>query len=839
MKVHMKKVLVKKALTTGAYYRSVAIATVCLSLVSVSSNAADANGYNTNYEYAALEHADQWDFLNQYCTECHNSDDYSGGLDFTTMFVDEVPANAKTWETAVRKLHGRMMPPKGQPKPSKERYEEFVAWLESYLDEAGAINQVPDRIAIHRLNRKEYVNAIRDLVGLEIVPASILPEDNTSGGFDNIAEALQVSPSFINQYVSAARMIMEQAIGNRIPGLGSIIYTPSQAAPVRARGGGSQQFHIEGLPLGTRGGLLIEHWFPVDGEYVISIGDLALALWVYNMEFKNNLIVTIDGEKIHDINIGGEEDMKSIDVDQDPAVDAINARLKDIHFTTTAGPHKVGVTFVRRTFAESDDRLQHFIPGSVQDRILSIKSFEIRGPYNPSGVSTTPSREKIFSCYPESTAEEMSCAKEIITGFATKAYRRPVTDDDTAPLFEFYQAGYAIDGFEEGIRRALTRTLASPNFLYRAEITPAGLEPGSIYQLGSQELASRMAFFLWSSLPDQELLDLAATDKLSDPGILAGQVKRMLADPKSRSLASNFVYQWLELAKLDEINPDGSIFPYASGTGDLRPDFKTEIELFADSIFREDQSILNLLDAPYSYLNERLALHYDITSVKGNRFRRVELKDSRRWGLLGKGAVLMVSSYPNRTSPVLRGAWILTKMMGTPPPIPPPDVGDLAENEAGQPATTVRERLELHRQNPTCNVCHSVIDPLGFALDNFDAVGRWRERDRFTGNEIDASGILPGGREINGPVDLRDALLERPVMFAQILTEQLLAYALGRTINAQDMPVVRGIVRDAAENDYHFSSIVLNIINSYPFQMRIVPELSNIIEASDIAQIDK
>ncbi|MDT8398191.1 MAG: DUF1592 domain-containing protein [Pseudomonadales bacterium] len=792
-----------------------------------------------SHDFEALQRAGQeWGFLDQYCSECHNFDDYSGGIDFTSLNPDDLPENADIFEKAVRKLRGGMMPPPGQEKPAEERRDEFVAWLESYLDEAGSVTLEPHRIALHRLNRKEYVNAIRDLVGLEINPAAVLPEDNTSEGFDNVADALQISPSFIDQYVSAARTIMEQAVGDPAPSLSSTTYTPREAGPTRAEGGSSQQFHIEGLPLGTRGGLLAEHWFPADGEYSISIGDLAQALWVYNMEFKNTLIVTVDGEKIFQVNIGGEQDMKSIDVDQDPSVDAINARLKNIPFTTTAGPHKVGVTFVRRTFAESDDRLQHFIPGSVQDRILSINSFEIRGPYNPAGLQSSPSRDKIFSCYPKATAEEKACAEKIITAFASRAYRRPVTAQDTDILLDFYEAGYETGGFDEGIRQSLTRVLSSPNFLYRAETAPPDMKPGSIYQLGGEEMASRLSFFLWSSLPDQELLDLAAADKLKDPEILEEQVLRMLADPRSRTLASNFAYQWLGLANLDDINPDRGIFPYASGAGDLRADFKKEVELFVDSVFRENRSVIDLLDANYSYLNERLALHYGINTVKGNRFRRVELEDSRRWGLLGKGGVLMVSSYPNRTSSVRRGAWVMERLMGTPPSAPPPNVEALVENVEGKPASTVRERMEQHRQNPSCNACHAVLDPLGFALENFDAVGRWRERDRFTGTEIDASGELPNGDPINGPADLRKALLARPDMLAQTLTEKLMIYALGRTIETSDMPIVRAIVREAAKDDYRFSSLVMNIVRSRPFQTRVVPETANVNGQNGVALND-
>jgi len=775
-------------------------------------------------DYEAMAHADdQWDFLNDYCTECHNFEDYSGGVDFTTMFVDEVPANADIWEKAIQKLRGRMMPPAGQEKPPEETLVSFVNWMESYLDEASEVNPVHHTVPIHRLNRKEYTNAIRDLTGIEIEPAAILPEDNSLDGFDNIAEALNVTPAFINQYVLAARSIMEQAVGDKTPSAGSTTYFPDEELPIRMQGGGSQQQHIEGLPLGTRGGMLIDHWFPADGEYAINVGDFNLFAWMFNIEFENTMIVTIDGEKVYQTVLGGEKDRIALDLDQAAPMDDINGRTKDIRFTTTAGPHDVGVTFIRRTFAESDDRLEPPIPGTIQDRILSIPSVEIRGPYNPTGLSQTPSREKIFSCYPENTGQEEACALQIINEFGSLAYRRPLEDQDMVPLLDFYEQGYAIGGFEEGIRRALTRLLASPNFLYRIMEAPDDVEPGEVYALDDLEIATRLSFFLWSSIPDRELLDLAIAGKLTDPEVLDAQIDRMIADPRSSTLASNFAYQWLGLEKLDEINPDGGIYPYAFGAGDLRPDFKKELELFIDSVIREDGSVIDLLNADYSYLNERLALHYGILSVKGNRFRRVELADSKRWGLMGKGGILMSSAYPNRTSPVLRGAWILENIMGTPPPVPPPDVEDLAENEAGQPATTVRERLERHRQNPACFACHGVMDPLGFALENFDAVGHWRNIDRYSRDPIDPTGILPSGEEVRGPDDLRKALTSDPSMFARTVTTKLMTYALGRPVEASDMPLVRALVRDAADDDYRFSSLVKGIVSSDAFMLSVAP----------------
>ena len=780
------------------------------------------------HDYAALAEAEQFEFLDQYCTQCHNFEDYSGGLDYSLSTVYDIPKEPAVWETTIRKLSSRMMPPAGHDKPAEARTDNFVAWLESYLDEAAAkTHELPHRKPIHRLNRKEYANAIRDLLNIDFDPTELLPRDNTSAGFDNIAEALQLSPIVIEQYVSAARMLVEQAVGNKSPSLGSTVYEPEVALPIRALGGGPQQQHIPGLPIGTRGGVLIDHWFPADGEYVLNVEDFDLSLWLYNVEFENHMIVTVDGEKVYETVIGGPKDLAALDKDQAAPMEEINQRTKNIRFTTQAGPRRVGVTFVRRSFAESDDRLEHFIPGAIQERIISIPAVEIRGPYSPTGITSTPSREQLFICYPEDASQEQACAERIIGEFASRAFRRPLNQSELAPLLDFYATGHQNGGFEEGIRLALTRTLSSPFFLFRAEVTPPDMAPGTIYQISDLELATRLSFFLWSSIPDEELLQVARAGELSDPAVLDAQVERMLADPKSRSLAANFAYQWLALDKLDELEPDLNIFPYASGAGDLRGDFKTEIELFIDSIVREDRSVLDMLDAEYSYLNERLALHYDIHNVKGNDFRRVELEDSRRWGLLGKGGILMATSYPNRTSPVLRGAYVLEHLMGTPAAEPPPNVEDLPEDAEGAPATTVRARLERHRDNPSCSSCHAVMDPLGFALDNFDAVGRWRDRDRYTQTAVDASGLLPNGNPVNGPADLREALLSRGHMFALALSENLMTYALGRAVEAEDMPAVRGIVRAAEEEDYRFSAVVKAIVNTPAFQYRKVPEPYN------------
>jgi hypothetical protein len=752
--------------------------------------------------------------LGRYCLDCHNQAEQAGDLSLERVDLADLGYHAGALEEVVRKLRGRLMPPPGNPQLPDDTLWSLVSWLEQGLDAQAAADPHPGRVALHRLNRREYANAVRDLLALQVNAAELLPQDDTAAGFDNIASALQVSPSFLEQYVGAARQVAVRAVGQPAPRPGSRTYN------VRA---GTQQHHVPGLPLGTRGGALVEHDFPVTGEYVLNIADLAQALWVYNMEFENHLVVTLNGARIFETTIGGEDDMRAIDQDQDPAVDAINRRLKDIRFHAPAGPQQVGVTFVRRTMAESDDRLRPFAPGGGQDRVLRIQSFEISGPFVSEGLGSTPSRERIFSCYPDSDADARPCAQSIFARLARQAYRRPVNDADLAELMVYYDDGAASGGFEEGVRAALTGLLASPWFLYRADHIPHTLNADGSYRISDLEFASRLSFFLWSSLPDDELLELALGGELSDPAVREAQVRRMLADPRAESLATSFAHQWLHLDHLSEVNPDSVIFPYASGTADPRPHYLQEVMLFVDSIFREDRNVVELLSASYSYLNEPLALLYGETGVKGNHFRRVELSHSARRGLLGKGAVLMASSYPNRTAPVLRGAYILENILGTPPAPPLPDVEALQDSgTSGRDMLTVRELMARHSQDPSCFSCHGVMDPLGFALENFNAVGLWRDRDRFAGVLVDASGELPDGTLINGPDDLREALLRRPDQFVQTLTERLMTYALGRELTHHDMPVVRGIVRDAAGNDYRFSSLVLGIINSAPFTMRRV-----------------
>ena len=788
--------------------------------------AADAASGGTASAAAAQAPDPHWAFLDQYCSKCHNAEDWAGGIAFDTLTPQQIPSDAKTWEHAVAKLRGRLMPPPGNPQPPNDRVHEFVSYMENTLDAAATHQVDAPKVALHRMNRTEYANAIWELLRVKVNATQVLPPDDESDGFNNVANVLQVSPAFVDAYVSAARQVAVEALGDRHAKPVGVQFAANPGVS------GNQEFHVDGLPLGTRGGFAVVYDFPADGTYELSIGNLAVALWVTNLEFKNDLIATYDGKKFFETNVGGEADLKSIDQKQDPAVDAINARLKHVKFTATAGPHTVAVTFIHRSFAASEDRLESPVPGGVQDRVLRIGGFEIKGPYDITGISPTPSRERIFVCQPKSADDEAPCARQILTRLTERAFRRPVTETDLAPLMRFYAAGRQSGDFEEGIRRALTALLASPNFLYRAETSqhsqvaqsggPARLTavadaPADATPLTDDELASRLSFFLWSAPPDQELLDVANQGKLHDPAVLKAQVSRMLADARATTLASNFAFQWLDVQRLDEIKPDANLFPYVT---DPRDNFREELKLFIDSVFREDQPVTNLLTANYTYLNQPLAMLYGITNVKGDQFRRVTLTDSARWGLLGKGAMLMGTSYPNRTAPVLRGEWILERITGTPPAAPPPAVPSLKENKTGEKAVTVREMMARHRDRPSCFACHGILDPLGLALENFDAVGRWRDKDRMAGTMIDASGVLPDGTKVTGVDDLRRALASNPNQFVQTLTEKLMTYGLGRALDYRDMPTVRAIVRANAKQGYRFKDLVMDIVTSTPFEMR-------------------
>jgi hypothetical protein len=765
--------------------------------------------------------AGPWALLDEYCITCHNTTDWAGelALDAQDRSLAAIPADAETWEKVIRRMRGRLMPPPGEARPSAQKVDAFVHWLEARIDAAALQHVEAGHVPLHRLNRREYSNAIRELFALEFDPAALLPQDDLSDGFDNVAKVLQVSPTFLDQYLAAARSVAHQAVGNPAQRPVGTPYTNPWPGP--------QHNHVEGLPFGTRGGFAVDHIFPADGEYELNINDMARALWVEGMEFENVLVALVDGVKIYETRLGGNDDQKAIDQKGDAPVDAINRRLKNIRFQAKAGQHQVAVTFRAKSYAESDARLQSLVPGGGEERVLKVNTFEIRGPFSTSGVSQTPSRQRIFSCYPASESEELACAREIASRIAQRAYRRPLRDGEVNGLLQAYKGARAGTSFDEGVRGMLTRILASPDFLYRAVEMPAGVKPGESFPLDDLALASRLSFFLWSSLPDDELLKAAAAGRLGDDAELARQVRRMLADPRARSLANDFAYQWLGLGKLADIEPDPNVFPYAAPqrdvTGDLREDLREEIRLFVDDVFRNRRSVLDLMQGDYTWLNERLAVHYDIRDVKGSHFRRVQLTDPNRFGLLGKAGVLMVSSYPNRTAPVLRGAWILDTITGTPPTPPPPGVEALKEAPPGGRILSMREQMAAHSTQKSCFSCHGVLDPLGLALENFDGVGRWREKDRLAGTRVDASGTLPDGTAVNGPVDLRKALMRNPDQFVQTLVMKMMTYATGRPMEWHDMPVVRSVVRQAATDDYRFDTLLVAIVNSAPFRMQQVP----------------
>lgn len=773
-----------------------------------------------------------WKVLETYCFECHNSSDWAGGLALDAFSPDAVPADAESFEKVIRKLRGRTMPPPGQDRPNDAQYAKLSAWLEQSLDRAAAQERDPGWVGLHRLNRREYANAVYDLLGLDWIDATnMLPADTTHDGFDNIASALVTPPGFLEMYLSTARQVAVEAVGqpDALPGTGSAEFLRV------ADQEGHQAVHADGAPLGTRGGIQAWHYFPSDGEYEINLEELfPTDAWLNAAEHLNTLVVTVDGKLVYTTNLGGEEtgDLRRIDQDQGPAVTDMNKRLQNIRFETQAGPRLVSVAYLFRSFMESEDELATLNPMGGTERHLAVTGFNIVGPLKADGIGTTPSRRRIFNCYPRAAAEEAACAQQILAGLAKRAYRRPLAEGELAPIMQFYKGGHAQDGFEEGIRAGITRILASPQFLFRAvEASPEReVEPGrGIYRLDDHELASRLSFFLWSSIPDDELLATAAAGALSNPKVLRAQVKRMLADPRSFSLASSFTYQWLHLDKIKDLEADPKIFPFAANhrlvlgsDADPRQDLLHETLLFADMIYREDRSVVELLSAKDTFLNERAAIHYGIDTVKGDRFRRVELQDSVRRGLLGKAAVLMVTSYPDRTAPVLRGEWILANLVGAPPAPPPPNVEALLpENDfTAEVFRTVAERLAAHSTNPSCHACHGLMDPLGFALENFNAVGAWREVEEFTNQPVVTdAGVLPDGTPVKGPDALRKYLLKRPDQFVQTFTEKLFMYALGRPLSpVHDMPVIRRIVRDVAADEYRFSSLVMAIVTSDAFQ---------------------
>jgi hypothetical protein len=762
----------------------------------------------------------QWGMLEQYCMDCHNLDDFSGGLAFDLMKPAGVASDAAVWEKALRKLRGHLMPPPGSAQPEQAEIDTFVSWMEATLDQPGA-HPGAGHVPVQRLNRTEYALAVKDLLGVEIKAEDFLPAEIEVDGFDNIAAALSVSPSFLDQYITAARVVARLAIGEPVPKLANVYY-PSP--------GGSQTEFEDGMPLGTRGGMKVRHTFPSDGDYLINILDLDVGLYPRAVETPQTLVVLVDGKEIFRADLGGEQDLALVDREGAAGSAKVMARFNAIPAQVKAGTHDVVITFIERSRAESDWTIgSGGFGGARLSRLLD--GIEIVGPENATGISLTPSRAKIFVCTPQTEADEAACADQIIANLAQKAFRRAVTAADIASYQPFFAAGRSgPGGFDEGVEQVVAAILASPDFLYRGISIAKDIGDANTFALSATELASRLSFFLWSQGPDQLLLDTALKGDLSKPDVMQAQVARMLADERAQSLVNNFALKWLNLDSLDAIDPEPAQFP---GFNDgLRADFSEEVQRFLASVLLEDRPVLELLTASYTYLNERLARYYGITDVHGAQFRRVELADEARWGILGKSAVLLRTSYGDRTSPVLRGAWVLEKLMGTPPSPPPPNVVTDLSIPPGQKPTTVRARLEQHRVNPTCSQCHGVIDPIGLALENFSVTGQWRDIDPLAEQPIDASSVLPNGVAINGPIDLRNELSKRPEQFALALTEKLLMYAINRELEYFDMPQVRAIVRAAAADDYRLSALVMGIVNSPAFRLQALPEEKTAIDVA-------
>ena len=801
--------------------------------------------------------------LDRYCVVCHNDRRRTGGLALDALDVSRVGEAPEIWERVVLKLRGGMMPPAGRPRPAPAEYDGFRSWLETELGRAAESRPDPGRVPTHRLNRAEYANAVRDLLALEIDGAELLPADDVGHGFDNLAGTLALSPALMERYLSAARRISRLAVGD--PTIGPGFTSKTYVVPINMA---QNDRMSEDLPFGSRAGLAVRHRFPLDGEYAITIRlQRSVYEYIVNLDESHDLDVRIDGRRVARFAVGGEAPGRPAPVsfsgtfvaaggrgypsqawdDYRTGADAELAVRVDVG----AGTRVVGVSFAGKSW-EHEGVLQpplreygatvtETTDTSSRPEGPGVGSVAIDGPYGASGPGETASRARIFVCRPgeppgggragpaaeprrtngsrqAADGSDGACARTILARLARRAFRRPIGDEDLVPLLAFYRTGRAAGGFEAGIRMALERLLIDPEFLFRIERDPEGLAAGAPYRLADLELASRLSFFLWSSIPDDELLDVAAEGRLSDPAELERQVRRMLADPRAAALVENFAGQWLALRSVDGLAPDPNLFPEFDEN--LREALRRETDLFLESQLREDRSVVDLLRADYTFLNERLARHYGVPGVTGNHFRRVTLPDGRRAGLLGQGSVLAVTSYGNRTSPVLRAKWLLENVLGSPPSPPPPDIPPLPESgaEAGEPRT-VRERLARHRRNAACAICHAPMDPLGFALENFDALGGWRTRD--AGVPIDASAVLAdGATRFDGPAGLREVLLERSGQFVETVTEKLLTYALGRGIEHYDRPVIRAIARAAAADDHRWSSLILGIARSTPFRMR-------------------
>ena len=769
--------------------------TVVAGLVGLGLAGAPAGGHLFAQETAGTPAVSARAVLDRYCVTCHNERLGTAGLALDTVDPAHVGEDAAVWEKVVRKLRTRLMPPSPRPRPDADAYASLVAYFERELDLAAEADPNPGRPAVHRLNRAEYTNAIRDLLGLDIDGRALLPPDESGYGFDNIADVLSVSPGLLERYLLAAAKISRSAVGDPTLRPTTALYKTS---PLLAQKGRVS----DDLPFGSRGGLAVRHHFPLDASYEIKVTLRGRARAPHQLEIR------LDRERVRLFDLGDREPMT-------------------VRLPVSAGTRLLGVSFIG-ALAQSLPVDARPPPPPITSFAFTlypndpaVESVEVIGPFDGQVPADTPSRRAIFGCYPVTPQEEGPCAEEILSALARRAYRRPVTDADVHPLVAAYERGREEGGgFEDGIRWAIEATLVSPKFLFRIEHDPAGLAPGTPYRISDLELASRLSFFLWSSIPDDELVDLAARGALGDAAVRDAQVRRMLDDPRSRALVENFAGQWLYLRNLRTVAPDATRFPEFDDN--LRLALRRETELFIESQVREDGTVPDLLRADYTFVNERLARHYGIPNVYGSHFRRIAYPDERRAGLLGQGSILTVTSYPHRTSPVVRGKWLLENLLGAPPPPPPPEVPELSESDDEDQPSTMRERMARHRASPACAACHATIDPLGFALENFDAVGRWRTSEGQDGALIDATGALPDGAPFDGPAEFRAALLREPwrTEFVSTFTEKLLTYALGRGLDYYDAPAVRRILHDAEPGGYRWSSLILGIVESQPFRMR-------------------
>jgi hypothetical protein len=749
--------------------------------------------------------------LQLYCVGCHSGPTPFAGLSLEPLDFANLEDNGIIWEKMVRKLRDRQMPPAGMPRPDDATMQALINYVETGRDRLSETKPNPGRTTLHRLNRTEYANVIRDLLALEIDVNDLLPADDIGYGFDNIGDVLSVSPFLMERYLATAAKISRAAVGDPSMPVAYQTYVVPHGLKQEDR-------LSENTPVGSRGGAAIRHRFPVDGEYEITVG-LARNRnddWL-GMGKERKLDLRLDDQRISMFTIAAN--VAAAVVGRGTAPDA---HLK-IRVPVKAGTRELIATFLKDTVIqegiidrERDDVSRTYFEG--------VGTVTVTGPYDVKGSGTTPTRDKIFTCRPAGSSDEQACAEKILTNLAHQAYRRPIASDDLPQLLALYRQGAQNGGFEAGVKLALQKILVSPEFLFRAEFDPPGAAPGSVHRISDVELASRLSFFLWSSMPDDQLLAVAESGRLSDKSVLQAQVRRMLADPRAKELAKNFAGQWLFVRNIARIAPDQTSFP--NFDENLRQAFEQEMELLLDAQVREDRSVVDLLNVDYTYVNQRLAEHYGIRGIYGPEFRRITLTDPNRHGLLGKAAVLTVTSYPNRTAPTIRGKWVLQQVLGTPPPPPPPNVPSLKDDVTTK-NLTMRQRMELHRSNPTCAACHRMMDPLGFALENFDGLGQWRNTVGYGTEKIDSSGALPDGTTFDGPAGLRDVLMTKKGMFVETFTEQFLTYALGRGVEQYDHPVLRKITREAASDNYRWSSIILGIVNSTPFQMRRVSDGNN------------